>query len=61
MTPRCLVTGASGLLGRQVTQVFQTAGYEVTAAAFTRAWHPILIKVDIQDVDAVARLLAEIK
>ena len=59
--PRALVLGASGLLGRQVAQTFSNAGYEVTATAFTRAWPPALIKVDIQDVDAVARLLAEIK
>ncbi len=61
MKPKALVTGATGLLGRQVVKAFERAGYEVVGTGFSRASPPKVIKVDIQDADAVAKLFGEVK
>ena len=61
MKPKVLVTGATGLLGRQVVKAFECAGYEVVGTGFSRASPPKVIKVDIQDADAVSKLFSEVK
>ncbi|KAK4940735.1 hypothetical protein LTR10_019245 [Elasticomyces elasticus] len=58
--PSALVTGATGLLGRQVLKAFEEAGWQATGTGFSRASGEIR-KLDIQDEDAVAQLFAAIK
>jgi S-adenosylmethionine synthetase len=60
MSQRALITGATGLLGRQVLMAFDEAEYEVVGTGYSRASDKIL-KLDIQDEKAVARLLNEVK
>ncbi|CAK7565116.1 MAG: hypothetical protein SEPTF4163_003025 [Sporothrix epigloea] len=50
---KVIVTGASGLLGRQVVRAFQQAGWDVTGTAFSRANGTSLIKVDLEDAAAI--------
>jgi S-adenosylmethionine synthetase len=61
MSPAALVTGASGLLGRQVVKAFERAGYDVVGTGLSRASPPKIRKVDIQNSDEVETLLAEVK
>ena len=61
MSPSALVTGASGLLGRQVLKAFEKAGYKTTGTGYSRASPPKILKVDIQDADEVEKLLDEVK
>ena len=60
MTRKSLVTGATGLLGRQVILEFERAGWEVVGTGFTRSTSTIR-KLDIVDSSAVAALLDEEK
>jgi len=61
MPERAIVTGASGLLGRQVFRAFEDAGWQVTGTGFSRASPPKILKVDIQDADAVDKLFEQVK
>ena len=61
MSRRALVTGATGLLGREVVKAFDRAGWEVVGAGFSRASPPKVIKLDIQDEGEVQRALDEVK
>lgn len=61
MSQRALITGATGLLGRQVLKAFEKAGWEVTGAGFSRATPPKIIKLDIQDEEQVRKALDEVK
>jgi len=61
MTERVLVTGATGLLGRQVVKAFESAGYEVTGIGFSRASPPKILKVDIQNVEEVEAVLEKLR
>ncbi|XP_023324458.1 methionine adenosyltransferase 2 subunit beta [Eurytemora carolleeae] len=55
-----LITGASGLLGRQVLQVFKENDWDVTGLCFSK---PIegLIQHDITDSEATIQLIKQIK
>ena len=55
-----LVTGATGLLGRQVLKAFESAGWTGVGLGKTRA-KPPLLSVDLTDRDAVSRILDEHK
>ena len=55
-----LVTGATGLLGRQVTRAFEDADWQTTGTGFSRATSKIR-KVDIQDDEAVTQIFEEVK
>ncbi|MCJ1396581.1 hypothetical protein MMC18_009472, partial [Xylographa bjoerkii] len=60
MTRIALVTGATGLLGRQVVLEFARAGWEVVETGFTRS-NSTIRKLDIVDSSAIAALLDEVK
>ena len=53
-----LVTGATGLLGRQVLKAFDSAGWRSVGTGFNRARPPIL-RIDLADQTAVGHLLNE--
>lgn len=55
-----VVTGATGLLGRQLLLAFQNAGWEATGTGFSRA-NDSIRKLDIVDAAAVSALLDEVK
>lgn len=55
-----LVTGATGLLGRQVIKAFDQAGWKAVGTGFTRANPPSILKVDLGDSFAVENVLDEI-
>ena len=61
MSKHALITGASGLLGRQVLKAFEVAGYDVIGTGFSRASPPKILKVDIRSTDEVGKLLDEVK
>jgi S-adenosylmethionine synthetase len=61
MSQTALVTGASGLLGRQVVKAFERGGYDVVGTGLSRASPPKIRKVDIQNADEVDTLFAEVK
>ncbi|KAI9087994.1 hypothetical protein DFS34DRAFT_598498 [Phlyctochytrium arcticum] len=58
--PKVVVTGGSGLLGRQVVRVLKEAGYDVVGTAFSRATGD-LKKVDLTKMDEVRRFIEEEK
>lgn len=58
--PSALITGATGLLGRQVFKAFTDAGWQTTGVGFSRASETIR-KLDITDADAVTALFDEVK
>jgi S-adenosylmethionine synthetase len=60
MTKTALVTGATGLLGRQVVKAFQRQSWEVVGTGFTRAKAGIL-KLDLGSHEQVAKTLEEVK
>ncbi|KAI9760663.1 MAG: hypothetical protein M4579_001527 [Chaenotheca gracillima] len=61
MSKKVLVTGATGLLGRQVVKAFQRSGWSVTGTGFTRANPPSLLKLDLIDEGAINKILDEVK
>lgn len=61
MTSVVLVTGASGLLGRQVFNTFQRSGVLVVGQGFTRATPPTILKADLEKEDEVKYILDEVK
>ncbi|EFW99565.1 NAD dependent epimerase dehydratase family protein [Grosmannia clavigera kw1407] len=56
-----LVTGASGLLGRQVVEVFEQSNWAVTGTGFSRANGKTLIKVNLENSTEVKSALDEVK
>ena len=61
MPKSVLVTGATGLLGRQVKSAFEKAGWDVVGTGFSRASPPSIVKLDLGDAAAVSSLLDEAK
>lgn len=61
MPKSVLVTGATGLLGRQVVKAFQRGGWSVTGTGFTRANPPAILKVNLGSEAEVNKVLDEIK
>lgn len=61
MTQTALITGATGLLGRQVQKAFERASWRVVGTGFSRAKPPDILKVNIQDTSEVEKALDEVK
>jgi S-adenosylmethionine synthetase len=60
MPETAIITGATGLLGRQVLKSFESAGYNAVGTGFSRATDHIRM-VDIQNTDEVNKLFDEVK
>ncbi|KAF3222676.1 hypothetical protein TWF106_005481 [Orbilia oligospora] len=58
---KVLVTGATGLLGRQVVRAFDEAGWEVIGTGFSRANPPRILKLDITDQEDMEKVLDDVK
>lgn len=61
MSSTVLVTGASGLLGRQVFNTFQHSGVLTVGQGFSRAAPPTILKADLEKTDEITGLLEEVK
>lgn len=55
---KVLITGASGLLGREVLKTFQGFGWDVLGLAYTRA-KDNLKKVDLTDTELLQDVIKE--
>ncbi|KAK6352508.1 hypothetical protein TWF730_009332 [Orbilia blumenaviensis] len=58
---KVLVTGATGLLGRQVVRAFDEAGWEVIGTGFSRANPPQILKVDVTEKGQVEKILDDVR
>ena len=61
MTKTALITGATGLLGRQVVKAFERQQWDVIGTGFTRAKPPAILKLDLGSLAEVAKVLDEVK
>jgi len=61
MAKTALITGATGLLGRQVIKAFERQGWDVVGTGLTRAKPPSIIKLDLGSSDSVAAVLKDVK
>ncbi|KAF1813860.1 NAD(P)-binding protein [Eremomyces bilateralis CBS 781.70] len=61
MSRTALVTGASGLLGREVCKAFERDGWNVVGTALTRVNPPSVIKLDILNSEEIEQVLDEVK
>jgi len=61
MANTALVTGATGLLGRQVVQAFERAEWKVIGTGFTRAKPPSILKVDLGSEAEIRKALEQAK
>jgi len=60
-TKTALITGATGLLGRQVVKTFAGRGWSVKGTGFSRADGKEILKVDLADPEHVENTLDEVK
>lgn len=56
-----IVTGATGLLGRQVTRMFRMKGWNVKGTGYSRADGVEVLKVNLEAEQEVTKLLDDIK
>ncbi|RDA87645.1 hypothetical protein CP532_3833 [Ophiocordyceps camponoti-leonardi (nom. inval.)] len=56
-----LVTGATGLLGREVVKAFQLGGWNTKGTGYSRADGIDVLRIDLQKEDEVGRALDETK
>lgn len=61
MPTTVLITGATGLLGRQVVKAFDRAGWTVVGTGFARASPPSIIKLDLNSSTDVSKTLEDVK
>lgn len=59
MSPSVAITGATGLLGRQVLKAFGDAGYQVVGTGLSRARPPQIQRVDLLREDELVKFLDE--
>lgn len=60
MAKTALITGATGLLGRQVLKAFEREDWKAVGTGFSRAKAPVL-KLDLGSEADIARTLDEVK
>ncbi|CAF2985746.1 unnamed protein product [Rotaria socialis] len=56
-----LITGASGVLGRQVANRFTNAGWNVTGLAYSRANKNHLVRCDLTNFDETDAIIRDVK
>lgn len=56
-----LVTGATGLLGREVLTAFRSKGWSAKGLGYSRADGVDILKVDLESAASVAKVLDEVK
>jgi dTDP-4-dehydrorhamnose reductase len=61
MSSVVLVTGATGLLGRQVFNTFKHSGCFVVGQGYSRATPPTILKADLEKREDIQRILDEVK
>ncbi|KAF7586301.1 hypothetical protein BBP40_009083 [Aspergillus hancockii] len=61
MSSVVLVTGATGLLGRQVFNTFKHSGCFVVGQGWSRATPPTILKADLEKREDIQRVLDEVK
>ncbi|OJJ49033.1 hypothetical protein ASPZODRAFT_164611 [Penicilliopsis zonata CBS 506.65] len=61
MSQVVLVTGASGLLGRQVFNTFKRSSCLVIGQGYSRATPPTILKADLEKPDEIEALVDEVK
>lgn len=61
MAYSALITGATGLLGREIFNSFKKAGWLTVGQGFSRAKLPTIIKANLEEPDEIIRLLDEAK
>jgi nucleoside-diphosphate-sugar epimerase len=61
MGKTALITGGTGLLGRQVIKAFQRKAWDVTGTGFTRATPPSILNLDLGSDAEVAKILNDVK
>ncbi|KAF2403007.1 NAD(P)-binding protein [Trichodelitschia bisporula] len=61
MTRTALVTGASGLLGRDVVKAFERKGWNVVGTGWTRVKPPSIIKLDLLNPEDIEQILDDVK
>ena len=61
MVRTALVTGATGFLGRQVLQAFNSAGFQVVGAGFSRANPPATLRIDLSIPAEILSALQDVK
>lgn len=61
MSHTALVTGATGLLGRQVFNAFKHAGWLTVGQGFSRANPPTIMKANLENPEEAKMLLDEAK
>lgn len=61
MSHTALITGATGLLGREVTKSFKQAGWLTVGQGLNRAAPPTILKANLEDPADVKRILDEAK
>lgn len=59
MSLTVLVTGATGLLGREVLKAFKRAGWLSVGQGYTRAVPPTILKANLEDPKEIENLLNE--
>ncbi|KAM3068948.1 hypothetical protein ACMFMG_004124 [Clarireedia jacksonii] len=61
MAKTALITGATGLLGRQVVKAFERENWKAVGTGFSRANPPAILKVDLGSESEVAKTIDEVK
>jgi NAD(P)-dependent dehydrogenase (short-subunit alcohol dehydrogenase family) len=56
-----IVTGATGLLGRQVKNAFETRGWTAKGTGYSRADGVDILKVDLGSEDEVRKMIDDVK
>lgn len=61
MSHTALITGATGLLGREVSKSFKQAGWMTVGQGYNRATPPTILKANLEDLTDIKRILDEAK